>query len=163
MDRVWLRPHPLSDTGLFDSSLVWGSSIPALRTYKFTFHEPGLYPYYSRDYGGPEGVGMSARLRSLGQATNQVPQAPLIYAGSGASNLPIPSGTCREARSRMGMREIFTPPVNGHCLPRWGPAMIYNSGEVYEDGGFSASKTNRYLPDHCWTTAPPTRGGCATR
>ena len=56
----------ISDTGVFDSSRVFGSAIPVLTAYKFTFHEPGVYPYYSQDYGGPEGVGMSATVTVIG-------------------------------------------------------------------------------------------------
>lgn len=137
----------VSDTGVFDSSTVWGSAIPALRSFKFTFHEPGLYPYYSADYGGPEGVGMSATVTVTGAVTNQIPLAPSVVGpASGSSNQPI----------RVELRSsAFADGDAGdvHVASEWvvrrtaDAQLVYDSGEVVEDGGFSASKTNRFLPD----------------
>ena len=59
----------MSDTEVFNSLLVWGSALPTLASYKFTFHEPGTYPYYSLDFGGPDGQGMTASITVVGAPT----------------------------------------------------------------------------------------------
>jgi len=136
----------ISDTGVFDSSRVFGSAIPVLGSYKFTFHEPGVYPYYSQDYGGPEGVGMSATVTVTGAVTNQIPGGPTnVFPANGASNQPI----------RVELRgSVFADGDAGdtHVSSEWlvrrvsDNQLVYDSGEVEDDGGLSASKTNRFLP-----------------
>ena len=137
----------IADTRLFDSSTVWGSSIPALHSFKYTFHQPGVYPYYSLDYGGPEGVGMSAVISVSGPVTNQVPtMAESISPAAGSTNQPVNL----ELRS-----SPFIDPDGGdlHVASEWivrrteDGALAYDSGEVYDDGGVTSSRTNRFLPN----------------
>jgi plastocyanin len=52
------RPHTVTaDDGSFDSSTLNSSD-----SFKFTFSEPGTYPYYCRFHGGPGGTGMSGTI-----------------------------------------------------------------------------------------------------
>jgi plastocyanin len=56
---IWINRDPafhtiVSDTGVFRSSLL---SIGQL--FSYTFDEPGTYPYYCENSGGPGGEGMS--------------------------------------------------------------------------------------------------------
>jgi len=137
----------ISDTGVFDSSTFWGSSIPALRSFKFTFHEPGNYPYYSQDYGGPEGVGMSATITVTGAPTNQTPVMPAnLFPAANSTSQPI----------RLELRaDGFADGDGGdiHRSSQWlvrrtpDDQVVYDSGEVIDNGGTSNSKTNRFLPD----------------
>jgi plastocyanin len=136
----------ISDTRLFDSSLFWGSSIPALRSYKFTFHHAGTFPYYSLEYGGPDGTGMAATITVTGSPTNQIPAAPLnVTPSDDATNQPI--------RAELGANAFADGDAGDvHTSSQWlvrrasDHQLVYDSGEVMEDGGFSAGKTNRFLP-----------------
>ena len=56
---IWINRDPVfytivSDTGVFRSGLL---SVGQL--FSFTFDNPGEYPYYCQDNGGPGGEGMS--------------------------------------------------------------------------------------------------------
>jgi plastocyanin len=135
----------VSDTRVFDSTTVWNGSIPVLRSFKFTFHEPGEYPYYSLEYGGPEGQGMSGTITVTGQPTNQIPYVPTNrFPNLGDSNQPI----------RVELRgSAFADGDAGdvHASSQWvvrragDNQIIFDSGEV-TDNGDTASKTNRLLP-----------------
>ena len=136
----------ISDSRLFDSSTVWGSSIPALHSFKYTFHQPGVYPYYSLDYGGPEGQGMSAVISVSGPVTNQLPFTP--------GNVSPAAGATNQA---VNLELRASPFVDGdggdvHIASEWRVYRIedgmlaYDSGEVYDDGGVTSSRTNRFLP-----------------
>jgi len=49
------RPHTVTaDDGLFDSGQIVNGD-----TFRFTFDEPGTYPYYCEFHGGPGGQGMA--------------------------------------------------------------------------------------------------------
>lgn len=138
----------VSDTRVFDSSTVWGgSSIPALRSFKFTFHQPGTYPYYSLDYGGPEGVGMSGTITVIGSPTNQIPFVP-------ANGFPVANATNQPIRAEL-RASAFSDGDAGdvHIASQWAVRrasdnqIVYDSGEVIDDGQNFNSKTNRFLPD----------------
>jgi plastocyanin len=135
----------ISDTRLFDSSTVWNGSIPALRSFKFTFHEPGAYPYYSLEYGGPEGQGMTGTITVTGNPTNQIPYAPTNeFPSLGGSNQP----------TRIELRaNTFADGDAGdvHAASQWlvrragDNQLIFDTGEV-TDSGDTSSKTNRLVP-----------------
>ena len=138
----------VSDTEVFNSLTVWGNAIPTLASYKFTFHESGTYPYYSLDFGGPDGQGMTASITVVGTPTNQSPRTPTnSFPATGATNQPI----------RAVLRATaFSDPDGGdlHASSQWlvrragDNYLIYDSGEVVDNGLDFDSKTNRYLPDN---------------
>lgn len=138
----------VSDTEVFNSLIVWGNALPTLGTYRFTFHEPGTFPYYSLEYGGPEGQGMAASVIVTGAPTNQAPRTP-------TNSLPSASATNQPIRVEL-RAQSFSDPDGGdlHTASQWivqrvsDGATVYDSGEVVDNGLGVDSKTSRYLPDH---------------
>jgi len=136
----------LSDTRVFDSSRVWGNSIPVLREYKFTFHQPGDYPYYSLDYGGPDGAGMSAIIHVTGNPTNQIPTAPV-------NGTPADRATNQPIRVELRGSALADGDAGDlHAASQWtvrraaDNQIVYDSGEAIDNNGVSDSKTNYFLP-----------------
>ncbi len=138
----------VSDTEVFNSLIVWGNALPTLGSYRFTFHEPGTFPYYSLDFGGPDGQGMTASITVVGAPTDQLPRTPTnSFPATGATNQPIRA----ELRAT-----AFSDPDGGdlHASSQWlvwrasDHQLIYDSGEVVDNGLDFDSKTNRYLPDN---------------
>lgn len=136
----------ISDNGVVDSFVKWATAIPVLGVFRFTFHEAGPYPYYCLEHGGPEGVGMSATIIVSGDPANQIPTRP--------TNLSPVEGE-RDPGLNVELRaSAFSDPDAGdyHTSSQWivrrnsDQRLIYDSGEVYENGGVSDSKTNRFLP-----------------
>jgi len=135
-----------SDTGVFDSLAFWGSAIPALRDFKYTFHEPGVFPYYSRDYGGPGGERMSATITAVGGPTNQIPT-------TSTNEFPLPGATNQPIRVELRARPFADGDLGDtHQSSQWlvwcvaDNQVAYDSGEVLDNGDNFDSKTNRFLP-----------------
>jgi len=136
----------IADNGVFDSFAIWPGAIPALSTFRHTFHEAGTYLYYSLGYGGPDGAGMSAAIFVTGPVTNQLPASPTNhYPANAATNQPV------RAELRAG-EYVDADPGDYHKASQWlirratDNQVVYDSGEVFDNALTSTSKTNRFLP-----------------
>jgi plastocyanin len=138
----------VADSREFDSTLIWPGTIPALRTFKHTFHTAGTFPYYSHEYGGPGGMGMSATIYVTGPVTNQLPTQPInLSPTNGAAPVIAPI----ELRG-----PVYADGDEGdtHASSQWivrrasGGGMTYDSGEVIDNGLSQNSRTNFWLPEH---------------
>jgi len=136
----------IADNGVFDSFAIWPGAIPALSTFRHTFHEPGTYLYYSEGYGGPDGAGMSAAIFVTGPVTNQFPAAPVNQSPTNAALHPAIRAELR------GNAFSDDDPGDYHKASQWlvhctsDNQTAYDSGEVFDNALNSGSKTNRFLP-----------------
>lgn len=136
----------IADNAVFDSFVIWNSSIPALKAFRHTFHQPGDYPYHCGEHGGIEGQGMSAVLHVSGSVSNQLPYAPTNAAPTNSATQQLTEAHLQAGPFLDGDAGDF------HRSSQWIVRRIsdnqiaYDSGEVFDDNANSDSKTNRLLP-----------------